>query len=100
MRELALNTKRLPAKLRREDIEGAFAIFILVCATTIPAILPFFFLRSDWLALRVSNLLLVALLFLAGYRWARHIDANPLFTGLALVALGLVLVTCAIALGG
>jgi hypothetical protein len=100
MRELALNAKPLPAKLRRDDIKGAIAIFILVCATTIPAILPFLFLRNDWLALRISNLFLVVLLFLTGYRWARSIDANPTLTGLALVALGLVLVTCAIALGG
>lgn len=100
MRELALNAKPLPAKLRREDIKGAIAIFILVCGTTIPAILPFLFLRSEWLALRVSNLLLVALLFFAGRRWARNIDANPTLTGIALVALGLALVGCAIALGG
>jgi VIT1/CCC1 family predicted Fe2+/Mn2+ transporter len=100
MRELALNAKPSPARLRRDDIKGALAIFILVCATAVPAILPFLFLRSDWLALRISNLLLVTLLFLAGYRWGASIDANPALTGLALVALGLALVGCAIALGG
>jgi hypothetical protein len=36
----------------------------------------------------------------AGYRWAKEIDANPLLTGFVLVALGLVLVGLAIMLGG
>jgi hypothetical protein len=33
-------------------------------------------------------------------RWGNSIDANPVLTGLALVALGLTLVGCAIVLGG
>jgi hypothetical protein len=100
MRQLALNAKPLGAGLRRNDLMGAVAIFVLVCATTTPAILPFLFLSSDWLALRLSNLLLLGLLFLAGYRWAKDIDANPSLTGLALAALGLALVGIAITLGG
>lgn len=100
MRQLALNAKPLSAGLTYNDLKGAVAIFVLVCGTTTPAILPFLFLRDDWLALRVSNLLLLALLYLAGHRWAKDIDANPSLTGLALVALGLALVGLAIALGG
>lgn len=41
MRYLALNAKPLHSGLRRDDIKGALAIFILVCATTTPAIAPF-----------------------------------------------------------
>lgn len=100
MRCLALNAKPLHSGLRRDDIKGALAIFFLVCATTTPAIAPFMFLRDDWMALRVSNLLLLALLFVAGYRWAKEIDENPWLTGFVLVALGLALVGLAVTLGG
>ena len=100
MRQLAVNARPISAKLRLDDFKGALAIFFLVCATVVPAILPFLFLPNDWLTLRLSNLLLVALLFVAGWRWARVIDASPFLTGAALVALGLVLVGLAAALGG
>ncbi|WP_374547365.1 VIT1/CCC1 transporter family protein [Rhodoblastus sp.] len=100
MRRLSLNARPLPAGLRRGDLRGAAGIFLLVSATSLPAILPFLFLGNEWLALRVSNFLLVALLFVAGYRWATIIDADPWRTGLTLVALGLALVAIAIALGG
>lgn len=52
------------------------------------------------MALRVSNLLLLAVLFVAGYHWAKEIDANPWLTGFVLVALGLALVGLAVTLGG
>jgi VIT1/CCC1 family predicted Fe2+/Mn2+ transporter len=100
MRELIVNARPLHAGLTRGDVVGALAVFLLVCATTLPAVLPFLFVSNDWLALRISNFLLVALLFLAGYRWAAHIDRSPWLTGLALVALGLALVGVAIAFGG
>jgi hypothetical protein len=62
-------------------------------------IAPLLRLGNDWLALRISNLLLLAALFVTGSRWAREIDANPLLTGFALAALGLALVGIAVALG-
>jgi hypothetical protein len=100
MRQLAVNAQPLPAGLRGRDFKGAVGIFILVCATTLPAITPFLLVRNEELALRLSNLLLVALLFVAGYRWATIIDADPWRTGLTLVGLGLALVAIAILLGG
>ena len=66
MRELVLNAKPLPAKLRRDDIKGAIAILIWLCNYG-SGHLPVPVFAERWLALRVSNLLLVALLFLAGY---------------------------------
>jgi VIT1/CCC1 family predicted Fe2+/Mn2+ transporter len=51
-------------------------------------------------ALRVSNLLLVAMLFLIGHKWAQYAHANRLLAGLAMVTIGLGLVGVAILLGG
>jgi len=47
-----------------------------------------------------SNLLVVLLLFIIGYRWAKHVDAEPWLAGLALTVIGLALVAVAILLGG
>jgi hypothetical protein len=50
--------------------------------------------------MRVSNAIAVVLLFLAGYTFGRCAEYRPLPTGLAMVALGSVLVGITIALGG
>lgn len=86
--------------LTREDALGALQIFLLVCLTTVPALLPFLVFEDPWRALRASNILLVALLFVVGYHWARYINANPWVAGLGLLGFGLALVAVAIALGG
>lgn len=86
--------------IRRDDWLAALAVFCLVAASIIPAVLPFLFIGDVWLALRISNALLIGLLFFTGYHWARYIDINPWLAGLGLMTLGLVLVAIAIALGG
>ena len=83
-----------------DDLIGALIIFCLVFATTLPAVLPFLFVRDPWLALRISNLFLLGCVFIVGFHWARYINANPWLAGLALTGLGLVLVAIAMALGG
>ncbi len=52
------------------------------------------------MALRVSNAILLALLFYVGYAWARHTTAKPLLTGCVFLLGGVALVVIAIALGG
>jgi hypothetical protein len=84
----------------RDDVIGAVAVFCVVLATALPAILPLALIHQPWLALRVSNLLVVAMLFIVGYRWAKYVDANPWLTGLGLMGVGLALVVVAIPLGG
>jgi len=91
-----------PPKTRvtRDDLMGAITVFLLVFMTALPGAAPFLFIDDAWLALRLSNLLLTILLFLVGYRWAHHTEANPWLAGLAVTALGVVLVALAIPLGG
>ena len=93
---------RLPRRtgLVRGDVMGAITVFCLALAATLPAVLPLAFIDHPWLALRTSNLLVVALLFVVGYHWDRYVDANPWLAGLALLGLGLALVGVAILLGG
>lgn len=89
-----------PVRIRREDWIGAFVVFLLVTATALPALLPFLLVPDRHLALRMSNWLLVALLFVVGWRWARHTDLVPWRVGSVLMGLGTALVLVAIQLGG
>ena len=97
---LVANGTPAPVRLRRDDWLGALAVFILVTATALPAAAPFLVVANPHVALRLSNWLLVAILFVVGYRWARHTDANPWIAGGAAMGLGVLLVAVAIALGG
>jgi VIT1/CCC1 family predicted Fe2+/Mn2+ transporter len=86
--------------LRQDDLRAALSVFLLVSACALPAVLPFAVFADDFEALRVSNLALVGLLFITGFRWARHTMLNPWAVGSATAVLGLAMVGVAIALGG
>jgi hypothetical protein len=88
-------------KITREDLMGAIASFWLVVLSTIPAAAPFLIFRDQpRFALRVSNGLLIALIFVVGFRWARYTGGSGWKTGAALALMGIGLVAIAVALGG
>lgn len=87
-------------KLRRADLLGALASGWLVFICSFPAALPFLFIDEPHVALRISNGLLLVMLFVVGYRAARHTMAKPWVTGAVFMLAGLALVVAAIALGG
>jgi hypothetical protein len=88
------------AHLEGEDWKGALGVLLLVFFSTFPVALPFVFMSDAQLALRVSNAVAIAMLFLCGYRVARLIGHSPWATGLGMVALGAALVAMTMALGG
>lgn len=88
------------ARLRLRDLQAAIVIAIIVTLAAVPGVLPFLVLEDGHLALRVANLIQVCLLFLVGFRWARHSGANPWYTGLGIAGLCIALVAVAVALGG
>ncbi|HQY71868.1 MAG TPA: VIT1/CCC1 transporter family protein [Pseudomonadales bacterium] len=96
----AATSRTRPVTLVPSDFKGALASFWLVFVGSIPAALPFLMIDDAWIALRVSNAILLGLLFFAGFRWARHTVLPPLRTGLLFLAAGVALVAVAIALGG
>jgi hypothetical protein len=89
-----------PPSLTAEDWKGAVAVFLLVFLSTFPVVVPFLFLTNVRVAVRLSNLIAIAMMFGIGYRLALHAGFNPWRTGLSFVALGAVLVIITIALGG
>jgi len=86
--------------ITREDWLGAAVSFALVVISSIPAAIPFLLIDDARLALRVSNAVLVALLFFTGYWWARYTLSRPWIAGVSFLLIGTALVLAAIALGG
>jgi hypothetical protein len=91
----------MPAnRVSRADWMGALASFWLVFLASLPAALPFLIFQPPHLALRISNLLLLGMLFLVGWMWAGYTILRPWAAGLGLMVGGVILVAIAIALGG
>lgn len=89
-----------PNRVRREDLLGGLAAGWLVFACSFPAVLPFLVIDDPWIALRVSNVILLGLLFAVGWRAARHTLAKPWLAGVTFLLVGVLLVALAIPLGG
>lgn len=97
---VAARTEAVGTGITAEDLRGGLAVFLLVAATSIPAAIPFLLIADPVVALRVSNVSLVALLFFVGFRWSRRSGGSGWRSGFVMMALGLALTAVAIALGG
>lgn len=99
-RKLAMLTTAPRAGLTGRDLLGALAVFLLVFLSTLPVVVPFLLPLEPLRALRLSNAVAMAMLFVLGYRLGRYVAGPPIFTGIAAVAAGAALVAMTIALGG
>jgi VIT family len=102
MRQKLLRLPEPPARasLTKDDALSALGVCLLVFLSTFPVVIPFLFVGAAQPALRISNAVAIALLFLCGYAFARCTGHRPLPTGLVMVAIGSALTGIAIALGG
>ncbi len=94
----ARNAKR--PRATRGDLAGALGVFSLVGFATLPVTLPFVFLSDVALALRVSQGVGLAVLFLSGFALGHYAGFGGWRWGLAMLAIGVALVSLVIALGG
>ncbi|WP_144173626.1 hypothetical protein [Pseudomonas sp. Kh13] len=90
----------LPVRLGLDDLKAALATFLLVVLATFPMVIPFLLIETTGTAIRVSNLVALAMLFLAGWLLARYSGGRTLLTGVVLAAVGAALIMAIIALGG
>jgi hypothetical protein len=87
-------------RLHRDDVKGALACAWLVIAVTLPGTVPFMFVDDPLFAIRLSNALLVVMLFMVGHQWGGYANVNEWISGAVFTVIGLILVAIAIALGG
>jgi hypothetical protein len=87
-------------RLTKGDWLGALGLGLLSFVSTLPIVIPFIFIGDARLALRVSNVVAIAMLFLCGYVFGRCAGFRPEAMGFSMVVIGGALVGVAIALGG
>jgi VIT1/CCC1 family predicted Fe2+/Mn2+ transporter len=93
----------LPAGVPRLGIEhyrAALAVFVLVVLATFPVVLPYLLIDDVVRALRVSQAVALVTLFVAGATLARHSGGSVWRTGLAMTAVGALLLAVLVLLGG
>jgi VIT1/CCC1 family predicted Fe2+/Mn2+ transporter len=97
--------KQLPepperATLSKHDWLGGVGVFLLVFLSTFPVVIPFIVMHSAVPALRVSNAIAIAMLFVAGFVYGRTAGRHPWLVGISMVLLGASLSALTMALGG
>jgi VIT1/CCC1 family predicted Fe2+/Mn2+ transporter len=76
---------------------GFFSWYFL---SLFPVVVPFIFISNVRVALRISKVVALVLLFLAGYSFGRFTYGNPWRAGLSMVIFGIAVFAVAILLGG
>jgi VIT1/CCC1 family predicted Fe2+/Mn2+ transporter len=102
MRQKLNRLPELPPRprLRRDDWLGAVGVFLIVFLSTLPIVMPFAVIEDARRALRVSNGIAIAMLFLTGYAFGRFAGHRPLGMAASMVILGAAMVAITISLGG
>jgi VIT1/CCC1 family predicted Fe2+/Mn2+ transporter len=75
-------------------------VFLLVTLATLPVAMPFVVMHEVGRALRISNGIALAMLFISGWSFGKASGLRPMRVGLVMVVLGAALVALTIALGG
>lgn len=91
---------RARVKLTVHDLKKAMALFFMIFISTFPVVVPFVFIRDTKLALRVSNLVAIVMMFLCGWSVAKYVGFSKWTMSIALIIIGIFLVGITIALGG
>jgi hypothetical protein len=99
-RLLALADMPVRPRLQRDDFLAAFAIFLIVVASTFPVALPFVFIEDPRSALFVSRTIGVAMMFLGGLALGRYAGYGSWKTGFMMAGLGTAVIAVVVALGG
>jgi hypothetical protein len=105
LESIRLRLRRLPepppsALLTGGDALGAVGVGLFVFLSMLPVALPFLFFAETARAMRLSNAIAVAMLFVLGAAYGRLVGRSSWKFGLAMVVVGVVLVAMTIALGG
>ena len=87
-------------RLTKDDWTGALGLCALSFLSTFPIVVPFIFIGNAMWALRISNGVAIAMLFVCGYAFGDRSGLRPWLTGLSMVGIGVGFVGVAIALGG
>ena len=95
-----MHEEAVAPRLVFHDCWGALGVFLLVALSTFPLVVPFMIFGELHRALIASRLVALALLFGGGWMLARYAGGSPWRWGCGLAAVGAVLLSAIMALGG
>jgi VIT1/CCC1 family predicted Fe2+/Mn2+ transporter len=98
--EILRREKMEPARLHREDLLGGVAVALIIMLATLPVVVPYLVVPNPDLAVGISHLIALTLLFLLGLWWGRVVGSSPFRLAGGLTLVGMVLVLITILLGG
>ena len=90
----------LQVRLTTRHLKKSLMIFFLMFISTFPIVIPFIFIRDTQLALRISNMIAIVLMFFCGWSLAKYVGSNKWLMSFGMTLVGIVLVLITIALGG
>lgn len=97
---IALPNASTTVRLTVQDVKRAMVIFFLVFISTFPVVIPFIFIQDAKLALRVSNLIAIVMMFLCGWAVAKYVGCSKWIMSVVIVFIGVFLVAITIVFGG
>jgi VIT1/CCC1 family predicted Fe2+/Mn2+ transporter len=97
---LSIPESSIRIRLTKADLKIAIGIFLLVFISTFPVVIPFLLVSEPQLALRVSNLVAIILMFICGWLLASYGNYNKIVSSLTIAIIGVLLVGLTIMLGG
>ena len=83
-----------------DDVVGAVATVLLSIVAVLPSLLPLLLLDNITLAIHISSIVSLVVIFATGYRWGIHTGTSPWKTGLLLASVCLAMVLVAALLEG
>ena len=89
-----------PKGISKEDLRVVIVTFLIVFFTGFLLIIPFIIFNDVWLAIRISHIIGLVMLFCIGYRWGKSASRNKIRSGIAITILGVVIVGITEVLGG
>ncbi len=89
-----------PPRLLQSDVLGGVAAALVIVLATFPIVVPYLLVADPSLAVRLSHLIALTLLFLLGAWWGRVVGGHAIRIAAGLTLVGVTLVLITIALGG
>ena len=97
---LSIPESSIRVRLTKADLKIAVGIFFLVFISTFPVVIPFLLVAEPQLALRISNLVAIILMFICGWLLASYGNYNRIVSSVTIAIIGVLLVGLTIMLGG
>ena len=81
-----------PKGISKNDLRLVLKTFLIVFSSGVPIVIPFLFLNDVWLAIRISHIIGLVMLFSIGYWWAIFASRHRIRSAIGLTILGVFIV--------